>query len=782
MKNMMKRMASLVCALFLLVSLFPTVGYAEEESEQQTQQGSCVIVSLGDSYSSGEGNPDYYGSELSLDKKVKSQDWLSHRSANSWPGQLTLNIDGVTTKMASKRDTYWYFAAVSGAKTSHLLKENQTKSYKKGDYQRDNVPIDVQMKVFEQVAADGRVAEYVTVTIGGNDADFSNVVQEGFWSSFGCPSIIDDKLNSVWREFYKEEGIRSNILKSYYGIHQNAGEQAKIIVAGYPPLITPKMSWYFSEYVAKNINDSVSRFNQEIEAIVNTCKADGIKICFVSVESAFRTHEAYSSDPFIHPIILGKLPGTIGVSKEKLAAIREEELVDGEMISMASMHPNEKGIEVYRDCVQRKIDEIESKGDDVMWPEATKSNELDVALVLDVSGSMDGEPLRETIKAATSFVDTVLTEESSVGVVAYDTTAMMVCNSTKNGEYAKGTITNLNAGGSTNIDAGLQMAEQMLLQGNAKKKIIVLMSDGEPNEGRADEELIAYADEIKSKGISIYTLGFFHYSYGSSYAQSLMQALASEGCHYEVDDADNLVYFFGDIADQVQGTKYIYVRIACPVDVRVEYNGEVLESKYAESSQRTSFGTLTFEENSEHYADSTDNRIKVLRLRDGAKYDIRIEGNGTGQMTYSIGFMNEEGEYQDVREFTDVAINPDTVVDTVAERTRTTTLNVDNDGDGEYDETLKKSGEGYGSGGGGGVADDTDIGVILLWVGIGVGVLAAVGVIVFLRIKSKKRSAADDTESTVEECADLEVAVQDIPDMSAVDIAVDDTEEPDTTE
>ena len=757
------RIISLLCAISLLWSLLPVVVRAEGDTVQN--QGSRVIVSLGDSFSSGEGNPDYCDSSLTIEEKAQNDDWLAHRSQVSWSSKLVLN--GVSGEMSKHRDVNWYFAAASGAVTADL-KGWQEKEYNKGFGLSDTAYLNPQLLIFDKVKNDGRQAEYVTVTIGGNDVQFADVVTNGFLSStIRCPGLVAFQLNLIWANFYKENGIRDSIGNAYYDIHAAAGPQAKIIVAGYPRLLAPNPNSDFSPEVAALINDSVSRFNQEINALVNACKADGIKICFVSVEEAFGNNGAYSVNPLIHPIRWG---------------MGDEDLKWFGISSAASMHPNDKGIEVYRDCVQRKIDEIESKGDDVMWPEATKSNELDVALVLDVSGSMDGEPLRETIKAATSFVDTVLTEESSVGVVAYDTTAMMVCNSTKNGEYAKGTITNLNAGGSTNIDAGLQMAEQMLLQGNAKKKIIVLMSDGEPNEGRVDEELIAYADEIKSKGISIYTLGFFHYSYGSSYAQSLMQALASEGCHYEVDDADNLVYFFGDIADQVQGTKYIYVRIACPVDVRVEYNGEVLEPKYAESSQRTSFGTLTFEENSEHYADSTDNRIKVLRLRDGAKYDIRIEGNGTGQMTYSIGFMNEEGEYQDVREFTDVAINPDTVVDTVAERTRTTTLNVDNDGDGEYDETLKKSGEGYGSGGGGGVADDTDIGVILLWVGIGVGVVAAVGVIVFLRIKSKKRSAADDTESTVEECADLEVAVQDIPDMSAVDIAVDDTEEPDTTE
>ncbi len=34
------------------------------------------------------------------------------------------------------------------------------------------------------------------------------------------------------------------------------------------------------------------------------------------------------------------------------------------------------------------------------------------------------------------------------------------------------------------------------------------MSDGEPNEGKEGEDLIAYADDIKNDDILIYTLGF----------------------------------------------------------------------------------------------------------------------------------------------------------------------------------------------------------------------------------------------------------------------------------
>ena len=85
---------------------------------------------------------------------------------------------------------------------------------------------------------------------------------------------------------------------------------------------------------------------------------------------------------------------------------------------------------------------------------------------------------------------------------------------------------------------------------------------------------------LKDKGITIYTLGFFNSltEDEKADAQSLLTDIASDGYHYEVADAEELVFFFDDIADQINGQKYIYIKIACPVDVTVTSRGETLTS------------------------------------------------------------------------------------------------------------------------------------------------------------------------------------------------------------
>ena len=280
----------------------------------------------------------------------------------------------------------------------------------------------------------------------------------------------------------------------------------------------------------------------------------------------------------------------------------------------------------------------------------------------------------------------------------------------------------------------MQKTASMLENSNAKKKIIVLMSDGLPNEGREGDALISFADEINEEGILIYTLGFFE-DLGSdkSYAQSLLEALASDGCHYEVADADNLVFFFEDIADQINGTRYIYVRIACPVDVSVSYNGEMLNSAESELNQRTDFGTLTFEEN-ENASANTDDRIKILRLKEGVDYDIQIVGTGRGIMDYTIGFMDEEGEYSDLREFENIKISKTTVIDTVASVSDQTILNVDEDGDGKYDIKYQAEENGYGE------EIKTNI-MLYVYIGVGFFILIALYIVIRKICKNIKKKA-----------------------------------------
>lgn len=377
-----------------------------------------------------------------------------------------------------------------------------------------------------------------------------------------------------------------------------------------------------------------------------------------------------------------------------------------------------------------------SRRDSETENESTTSEERDIVLVLDVSGSMSGTPLEETKKASANFVNTILKEDASIGIVTYNGEADRVSDFSMNKSTLQNVVSNLYDGGGTNIEAGLKEAQSMLNGSNAKKKIIVLMSDGEPNDGKQGDELVAYADEIKETGVFVYTIGFFENLGEKSSAQLLMEQIASDGCHYEVASADELVFFFEDMADQINGQKYIYVRIACPVDVSVTCDGQTLSSSEDDLNLRTDFGTLTFEENSEEGSEGIDDRVKVLRLKEGVDYDLELVGTGHGIMNYTIGFMDDDGEYSDLRKFENVKITRRTQIDTVAAVSSESVLNIDEDGDGKYDLKLCAEENGYG--------EEVKTPDWIIYAIVGAGALILIDVVIIIAFGMRKKRKVDN--------------------------------------
>lgn len=115
-------------------------------AEENRDYDPVVIVSMGDSYSAGEGVEPFYGQndndgkKIEFKDKIKNPDWLAHRSINSWPGQLSVNncvmnqnkvktnVNGCGKEIEQGQPAYWFFVATSGAETKHILTEPQEKN------------------------------------------------------------------------------------------------------------------------------------------------------------------------------------------------------------------------------------------------------------------------------------------------------------------------------------------------------------------------------------------------------------------------------------------------------------------------------------------------------------------------------------------------------------------------------------------------------------------------------------------------------------------------------
>ena len=335
-----------VVSLLLCISLLMPCACAAE---------GMIIVSLGDSYSSGESIEPFYGQDADFPVRCQNPDWIAHRSEKSWPGRLTL--PGVNGVMNEHRGENWFFAAASGAETKHLflLTEEEILAGKSAQherkYDRDGISgsffLPPQLEIFDELDAEGLKADYVTVTIGGNDLGFQMIVK---LSLLGMLNLLPgdtpaEEAEALWDFLYVSADVRTKIKRVYTDIAARAGEQACILAVGYPRLLAPDCGLLFPGESPEILNLAVAFFNAEFQSIVGECRREGINIRYVSVEEAFTGHEAYSDDPGINRVIFGS----------------QEQDLDAHMLgSYYSMHPNETGAEIYARCVQEAINRIES--------------------------------------------------------------------------------------------------------------------------------------------------------------------------------------------------------------------------------------------------------------------------------------------------------------------------------------------------------------------------------------------------------------------------------------
>jgi Ca-activated chloride channel family protein len=164
-------------------------------------------------------------------------------------------------------------------------------------------------------------------------------------------------------------------------------------------------------------------------------------------------------------------------------------------------------------------------------PEGAKHTPLNLAVVLDRSGSMAGEKL-ERAKEAAAFLVRRLRAHDRVGVVAYDDEVTTVAPSAEGCTHAglASAIAAIPAGGSTNLSGGWVRGQEMVAgakptcaEGTLHR--VLLLTDGQANMGITDPvQLVGICRAAARTGISTTTIGF-----GEDYDEKLLRAMADAG-------------------------------------------------------------------------------------------------------------------------------------------------------------------------------------------------------------------------------------------------------------
>ncbi|WP_096394143.1 VWA domain-containing protein [Halorubrum trapanicum] len=158
--------------------------------------------------------------------------------------------------------------------------------------------------------------------------------------------------------------------------------------------------------------------------------------------------------------------------------------------------------------------------DNVYEPTGTgQQQELEVALVSDVSGSMSGS-IDDLQAAANGFVDN-LSAPDEAAAISFNSSASLDQELTTNYQAVKDAINAYSDGGGTSIDLGIDVGADELLNGSnatpGASKVMILLSDGNSSASAAN----AAADAAKNAGIRIFTIAL------GSANTSLLQSLAS---------------------------------------------------------------------------------------------------------------------------------------------------------------------------------------------------------------------------------------------------------------
>jgi tight adherence protein B len=179
--------------------------------------------------------------------------------------------------------------------------------------------------------------------------------------------------------------------------------------------------------------------------------------------------------------------------------------------------------------------------------EFAESSDLQIVLLLDVSGSMEGEPLTGAKQAASSFL-TDLPDDVAVAVVSYDTEAVVVTDFEADRDEHLAGIDALAVGGDTAMYDAVRTAVELFPAADEDtSQIVVLLTDGEDtvSDSTVDEAIT----DLTGRDVTLTGIEYLTDS-GEEGAIRAM-ADATGGAVLEADDTEALTSVYQTLAAEL---------------------------------------------------------------------------------------------------------------------------------------------------------------------------------------------------------------------------------------
>jgi lysophospholipase L1-like esterase len=208
------------------------------------QAAAKQYVALGDSYAAGVGSRVFY----------------------SESGSCKRSPEAYAPKIASAKGYTLNFEACSGAKTPEV-NEKQLGNLNSG-------------------------TSLVTLSIGGNDAGFSNVILNCALYYFTCGSAVSEANSYIANKL-------PGVLNTTYNNVKSRATTAKVIIVGYPHLFTDTGSTCNANFLTSSNEKKLNETGDKLDAVVKA-QAESHGFTFVDPRSAFKAHEVCASEEWLN--------------------------------------------------------------------------------------------------------------------------------------------------------------------------------------------------------------------------------------------------------------------------------------------------------------------------------------------------------------------------------------------------------------------------------------------------------------------------------------------------
>ncbi len=202
---------------------------------------------------------------------------------------------------------------------------------------------------------------------------------------------------------------------------------------------------------------------------------------------------------------------------------------------------------------------------------------LDLALVIDTSGSMQASGKMDQVKRALRAFVRRLRAHDRVALIGYSSEATLLerCRALGDGRWLEDAIEGLQPGGSTNLHGGLMLGLREISaqkeHGRDLSRRVILLTDGIANRGVTDpEQILGDALAFTREGIDLSTIGL-----GSDLNTELLDRLSRGGgglFHFVADGEDIDKVFVAEMQSLVAPVaRQCRLRLQLPTGLELEH-------------------------------------------------------------------------------------------------------------------------------------------------------------------------------------------------------------------